>query len=154
MIMYTDLIKTMNDLVRVNNDRGAGYDTAVAQTEDPGLKHIFQSMSDQSREYAFELNRHIREVGGEEETDTSVAGDLYRTWMDMKADFTANSDDSVLASCEYGEDVTLKVYNMALANDIEIPQNILDIITRQFGELKLSHDGIRKYRDLNKEIKK
>lgn len=152
MIMHTDLINTLQDLVRVNNDRSAGYDNAITEVDDPGLQHIFQSMADQSREYAFELNKFIKTVGGQEEPDTSVAGDLYRTWMDLKADFT-NSDSSVLASCEYGEDVTLRVYNMALNNEIEVPQDILDVITRQHGELRLSHDRIRKYRDLEKESK-
>jgi hypothetical protein len=42
---------------------------------------------------------------------------------------------------------------MALNNEIEIPQDILDVITRQHGELRLSHDRIRKYRDLEKESK-
>ncbi|SEK83215.1 conserved hypothetical protein [Chitinophaga rupis] len=153
MIMYTDLVSTLNDLVRVNNDRSAGYATAAGQTDEPGLQHIFQSMADQSREYAFELNRLLKDMGSEEEVDTSLGGDLYRTWMDLKADFTANSDTSILASCEYGEDVTLRVYNMALTNEIEIPQHVLDVITRQYGELKLSHDRIKKHRDLNKAIK-
>ena len=152
MIMHTDLINTLQDLVRVNNDRSAGYDNAITEVDDPGLQHIFQSMADQSREYAFELNKFIKTGGGQEEPDTSMAGDLYRTWMDLKADFT-NSDSSVLASCEYGEDVTLRVYNMALNNEIEVPQDILDVITRQHGELRLSHDRIRKYRDLEKESK-
>ncbi|WP_298737313.1 PA2169 family four-helix-bundle protein [uncultured Chitinophaga sp.] len=152
MIMHTDLINTLQDLVRVNNDRSAGYDNAVTEVDDPGLQHIFQSMADQSREYAFELNKFIKAGGGQEEPDTSMAGDLYRTWMDLKADFT-NSDSSVLASCEYGEDVTLRVYNMALSNEVEIPGDMLDVITRQQGELRLSHDRIKKYRDLEKESK-
>ncbi|GAA0531540.1 uncharacterized protein (TIGR02284 family) [Chitinophaga japonensis] len=152
MIMHVDLINTLNDLVRVNNDRAAGYDTASSQAGDPGLQHIFQSMSDQSREYVFELNRLIEELDGDVEKDTSLGGDLYRTWMDLKSDFTS-SDNSVLASCEYGEDVALRVYNMALTSDVEIPQDILDVITRQYGELKLSHDRIKKYRDLNKQNK-
>ena len=152
MIMHTDLINTLQDLVRVNNDRSAGYDNAITEVDDPGLQHIFQSMADQSREYAFELNKFIKTGGGQEEPDTSMAGDLYRTWMDLKADFS-NSDSRVLASCEYGEDVTLRVYNMALNNEIEVPQDILDVITRQHGELRLSHDRIRKYRDLEKESK-
>lgn len=152
MIMHTDLINTLHDLIRVNNDRSAGYDTAITEVDDPGLQHIFQSMADQSREYAFELNKFIGEGGGRHEPDTSLAGDLYRTWMDLKADFT-NSDTSVLASCEYGENVILKVYNMALSSEVEIREDVLDVITRQFGELKLSHDRIRKYRDLAKESK-
>jgi len=70
MIMHTDLINTLQDLVRVNNDRSAGYDNAVTEVDDPGLQHIFQSMADQSREYAFELNKFIKAGGGQEEPDT------------------------------------------------------------------------------------
>lgn len=150
MIMHVDLINTLNDLARINNDRSAGYDKAAGQTEDPSLQQIFQSMADQSRKYAFELNRLIGELGGQEETDTTLGGDLYRTWMDLKADFTS-SDTSVLASCEYGEDVTLKVYNMAVGSDLDIPANALEVITRQLGELKQSHDLIKKARDLHKQ---
>lgn len=149
MIMHVDLINTLNDLARINNDRSAGYDKASGQTEDPSLQQIFRSMADQSRKYAFELNRLIGELGGQEETDTTLGGDLYRTWMDLKADFTS-SDTSVLASCEYGEDVTLKVYNMAVGSDLDIPANALEVTTRQLGELKQSHDLIKKARDLHK----
>jgi uncharacterized protein (TIGR02284 family) len=150
MIMHVDLVNTLNDLARINNDRTAGYEKAASQTEDPTLQQIFQSMADQSRKYAFELNRLIGGLGGNEETDTTFGGDLYRTWMDLKADFTS-SDTSLLGSCEYGEDVTLRVYNMAVGSDLDIPANILEVVTRQLNELKRSHDVIKKARDQHKE---
>lgn len=151
MIMHSDVIDVLNDLVRINNDRTAGYEKALTETRDTGLQHIFTSMASQSRDNAAALNSLIGALGGDEEADaTTLSGKLYRSWMDLKSAFNS-SDASVLASCEYGETVALKVYDMALNFEEHMPENIRDEIARQRAELQLSHDRIKKYHDMNAE---
>ncbi len=51
----------LNDLVKVNNDRIAGYRNAIDETKelDIDLKAMFEEMIRQSNEYKDELSREI-----------------------------------------------------------------------------------------------
>ncbi|QEH39983.1 PA2169 family four-helix-bundle protein [Chitinophaga sp. XS-30] len=136
----------LEDLVKINNDRVEGYEKAMKQTEDEDLKMFFSRMLDESRQYREELNRLLDGLGGERETDSTVAGKIYRTWMDVKVSFGGKDRHSILASCEFGEDAAQKSYRQALEQDL--PANIKDVISRQQSALKASHDRVRHLRDI------
>ena len=72
--------------------------------------------------------------------------------MDVKATFSGNDRQSMLESCEYGEDATQKAYKQALALDAEINADTRQLITDQQEYLKKSHDMIKKYRDAQKAV--
>lgn len=136
----------LEDLVKINNDRVEGYEKAMKQTDDEDLKMFFSRMLDESRQYREELNRLLDGMGGERETDSTTAGKIYRTWMDVKVSFGGKDRHSILASCEFGEDAAQKSYRQALEQDL--PENIQDVIARQQSALKASHDRVRHLRDI------
>lgn len=136
----------LEDLVKINNDRVEGYEKAMKQTDDEDLKMFFSRMLDESRQYREELNRLLDGLGGERETDSTMAGKIYRTWMDVKVSFGGKDRHSILASCEFGEDAAQKSYRQALEQDL--PENIQDVIARQQSALKASHDRVRHLRDI------
>jgi uncharacterized protein (TIGR02284 family) len=149
--MYTNekTAKVLNDLVRINNDRIAGYDKAAKETEakDIDLQAVFRQMSAESRSYVNDLSKYVATSGKKVETDTTVAGKIYRTWMDVKATFSGKDRKSILASCEYGEDAAQKAYDTALSSDAELSTEIRQLIMDQKTSLKRSHDIIKKMRD-------
>lgn len=136
----------LEDLVKINNDRIEGYEKAMKQAEDEDLKMLFGRMLDESRQYRDELNKFLGGLGEEREKDTTMAGKIYRTWMDVKVSFGGNDRHSILASCEFGEDAAQKSYRQALEQDL--PDDIRAIITKQHSALKASHDKIRHLRDI------
>lgn len=136
----------LEDLVKINNDRVEGYEKAMKQTDDEDLKMFFSRMLDESRQYREELNRLLDGLGGERETDSTIAGKIYRTWMDVKVSFGGKDRHSILASCEFGEDAAQKSYRQALEQDLS--ENIRDVIARQQSALKASHDRVRHLRDI------
>lgn len=136
----------MEDLVKINNDRVEGYEKAMKQTDDEDLKMFFSRMLDESRQYREELNRLLDGLGGERETDSTIVGKIYRTWMDVKVSFGGKDRHSILASCEFGEDAAQKSYRQALEQDLS--ENIRDVIARQQSALKASHDRVRHLRDI------
>lgn len=146
-----NLIEVLNDLIRINNDRIAGYEKAIDEVEnmDVDLKAMFQSMANESREYVSELGVEVARLGGEIATGTTNSGKIYRAWMDIKSAFSVNERESVLESCEYGEDAAQKAYEEALASDADISVEVRQLITDQKAALRNSHDAVKKYRDLH-----
>jgi uncharacterized protein (TIGR02284 family) len=106
-------------------------------------------MADESRKYKRELEEKILSLGEETATDTTVSGKIYRVWMDVKNVFTGSDRESILASCEFGEDAAQKAYNEALETDAEMDAETRQLIMEQKNSLKSSHDIIKKYRDLH-----
>lgn len=149
-----NLTETLNDLVRINNDRVTGYDKAADQARDIDidLQAIFSKMSSESRSYINELDEKIISLGGQPSPDSTFAGKIYRTWMDVKNTFTGSDRTAILASCEFGEDAAQKAYNEALETDAEMDATTRQLIMDQKNSLKTSHDIIKKYRDLNKAL--
>ncbi|MEP7376322.1 MAG: PA2169 family four-helix-bundle protein [Chitinophagaceae bacterium] len=149
--MYTNekTAEVLNDLVRINNDRIAGYDRAAKETDanDVDLQAIFRQMSAESRSYVNDLSKYVATSGKKVETDTTVAGKIYRAWMDVKATFSGKDRKAILSSCEYGEDAAQKAYDTALSSDAELSTEIRQLIMDQKTSLKRSHDRIKKMRD-------
>jgi uncharacterized protein (TIGR02284 family) len=156
MFMQTNekIIEVLNNLVEINNDRVAGYEKAVEETKDLDidLRAIFQSMANDSRKYAAELTQEVNKFGGEAKTDTTTSGKIHRAWMEAKATFTTNERQSILDSCEFGEDTAQKAYGEALASDAEMNVEVRQLITGQQATLKIAHNLIKKYRDLHHAV--
>lgn len=155
MTMANDqLTSVLNDLVEINNDRVKGYEKAADESKlvDVDLQAIFHKMADDSRGYAAELTQEIARLGGTSSNDTTNMGKIYRVWMDVKAAFTGQDRQSILESCEFGEDAAQKAYKEALASDAEMSADTRQLITSQQSALKTAHDTIKKYRDMHKAV--
>ena len=148
------LTEVLNDLIEINNDRVKGYGKATEEIRnlDMDLHAIFESMANDSRKYAAELIQEVNISGGEFSTDTTTSGKIYRTWMSIKATFTGHDRQSVLESCEYGEDAAQKAYTEALASDAEMNAKVRQLIADQQASLKIAHNLIKKYRDLHRAV--
>lgn len=156
MATNENLIEVLNDLIRINNDRIAGYQKAAdeARDIDVDLRGIFNRMVEESRQYASELSQEVAKLGGDPATGTTNSGKIYRAWMDVKATFTGNSRQAILENCEFGEDAAQKAYESALKTDADLSVDVRQLITNQKSSLKTSHDVIKKYRDLHAAVNK
>jgi uncharacterized protein (TIGR02284 family) len=151
---HDEIIGVLNDLIRINNDRIVGYERAVNESKDKDVDMIavFNKMADQSRKYVTELVQEVGRLGGDAAKDTTVSGKIYRVWMDMKSAITGKDRESIIGSCEYGEDVAQRAYEAALESDAYMSTEIRQMITNQKSELKESHDMIKKYRDMHDKV--
>ena len=149
-----ELVSVLNDLIRINNDRIVGYERASKESKniDVDLIATFNKMADQSRKYKAELVQQVSRLGGDAASDTTVSGKVYRVWMDLKAAITGKDRESILGSCEYGEDVAQRAYEAALESDAYMSTEVRQMISSQKRDLKTSHDLIRKYRDLHEKV--
>jgi uncharacterized protein (TIGR02284 family) len=154
MAINEKLIEVLNDLIEINNDRVTGYEKAAEETKklDVDLQSVFYSMANDSRKYAAELTEEVGELGGEPATGNTNKGKIYRVWMDVKATFSGYDRQSILESCEFGEDTIQKAYTAALASDAEIDARTRMIITDQQASLKKAHNLVKSYRDAHQAV--
>ncbi|MBL0357741.1 MAG: PA2169 family four-helix-bundle protein [Chitinophagaceae bacterium] len=154
MTTNAKLIDVLNDLIQINNDRIAGYDRAIVSVGslDIDLKTSFRKLADQSEGYRIALTDQVIKLGGEAAEGTTGLGKIYLAWMEVKNTFTGDNRQSILDSCETGEDAALKAYREALASDADMSAAVRQLIIAQQAELKEAHDNIKRYRDLNEAV--
>jgi uncharacterized protein (TIGR02284 family) len=147
-------VEVLNDLIRINNDRIAGYERAISEAKDldVDLKATFEGMIRESQQYKDELQRKVAACGGDATHGTTTSGKIYRAWMDVKATFTGRDRKAILSSCEFGEDAAQRAYEAALTSDGDMTPDTRQLIVEQKQSLRNSHDLIKKYRDAHKAM--
>ena len=138
--------ETLRDLVRINNDRVTGYSKAATQTDDQELQSLFSQLAQQSRQFASELRSLVIDNDKNVTDETTTAGKIYRTWMDVKATFGGDDRHGILASCEFGEDAAQKAYKQALEDD-DLTPDVRATVEMQKVTLRQAHDKIKMMRD-------
>lgn len=147
-------ISALNDLIKINNDRIAGYQKAIEGTEAISLNGVFEGYADQSKGYVNQLNDYIHLLGGQPTDGTTLSGKFYHAWMDVKSTFTKKDSHSILSDCEYGEDVAKSAYRKAL-DDKELiweDEKVLALLNTHMSGLKIAHDAIKALRDSFKQV--
>ena len=141
-------ISLLNQLVEINNDRLEGYETAAGETNAADLKMLFGNMKTTSYDNLQELRSEVMRLGGKPEEGTRVSGKFFRAWMDVKAALTGNDRQTVLNSCEFGEDKALETYKDVLADSATVlSANQLSMVRQQHANLRADHDRIKALRD-------
>jgi uncharacterized protein (TIGR02284 family) len=137
----------LNDLVQINNDRIEGYQRASKDLKDneSELKTLFTTLIGDSHRFKLELGTEIEVLGKDMETSTTTSGKIHRTWLDIKAAFTAHDTHDILEECEFGEDAIVKAYREALEE--ELPAHLRELVSGQLDELLDAHDEIKSLRD-------
>ena len=141
-------IEVLNDLIKINNDRIAGYEKAKTEiaASEGDLITLFTEMIAQSRNFLGQLRSEVLTNDGELSSGTTFMGKLYRSWMDVKATFSGNDRQSILNACEFGEDAAQKAYEMA-NDEREVTEQAISLILLQRRELRNSHNKIKQYKD-------
>jgi len=138
--------ETLRDLIRINNDRVTGYSKAATQSDDQDLQSLFSQLAQQSRQFASELRSLVSDNDKNVTDETTTAGKIYRTWMDVKATFGGDDRHGILASCEFGEDAAQKAYKQALEDD-DLTPDVRATVEMQKVTLRQAHDKIKMMRD-------
>ena len=84
-------VDVINDLIKINNDRVAGFEKAGDDLEEDNkyVVAIFNKLAGESQQYVVELTGIAQEYG-EAADGTSTSGDLHRAWIDIKTTFTGS----------------------------------------------------------------
>ena len=141
-------IDALNTLVKINNDRIEGYETASNETDDTDLKLLFSELAQTSYKCKAELVAELYKLGGTPTDGTKLTGKVFRIWMDIRAALAGKEMHTILNLCEYGEDAAIETYESTLDNyseDITPEQRIM--LKGQYQWLKADHDKVKALRD-------
>lgn len=146
-------IEVLNDLIKVNTDRTDSYTLAIRESKDADLKIMFRNMMEESKKNISDLSRIILKLDGDPKFgENTVAGKIYHVWMELKTSFTGKDRQSILNSCEFGEDAAVKAYKSAIREQ-DLITEAFDLIYRQAQLQRASHDVIKAYRDANLKLR-
>jgi len=136
-----EVIDLLNNLIETCKDRQYGYRAAAGAVENSSLKILFQGYEQQAAQHASELQREVRNLGGDPEKGGSVAGWFRRGWINIKSAVTGGDESTIIVECERGEDSARNNYENALREFLPTDAQVL--IQRQFSAIKEGHDRMR-----------
>lgn len=137
----SDILDKLNQLLTRNHEAAKGYEQAAENAKDAELKSLFMVQSRQRSEFALELDREIRALGGTPDADTSVASDLHRAWINIKSAFTPNDDKATVEECKRGDQVALNDYSEIL-NDTTLMASTRELLLRHKERIMAAHSGM------------
>jgi uncharacterized protein (TIGR02284 family) len=142
-------IDVINDLIKINNDRAAGFEKAAKDLEGDanGIVPIFTKLAGESQQYAAALTEIARQHDGDVAEGTSASGDLHRAWIDIKSAFTGSDLLAILNECERGEDAAKSAYQDALDPKNELSDELVLLLESQQLGINEGHDLIKSLRD-------
>ncbi|NCD68322.1 transaldolase [Mucilaginibacter agri] len=142
-------IDVINDLIKLNNDRVAGFNKAAEDLKDDtsDVVPIFSRLAGESSQYVNELTNVAQQHNGEVARGTSTSGNLHRAWIDIKSAFTGSDLLSILNECERGEDAAKAAYRDALDPDNNLSAELALLLQSQQLGISEGHDLIKSLRD-------
>jgi uncharacterized protein (TIGR02284 family) len=144
-----DVADILNDLLENARDGEYGFRVCAEQVETASAKQLFASRAEGCRQAAEELIPLIRSYGGEPASGGTAAGALHRGWVQIKGTVGADSELSILESCERGEDSGIARYRKALKQSL--PADVRAVVQKQADGAQRNHDQIRDLRNAARE---
>ncbi|MGJ7512131.1 ferritin-like domain-containing protein [Variovorax sp. GT1P44] len=140
-----DVVDVLNDLLENTRDGEYGFRTCAEQVETAAAKQLFASRAEGCRQAGEELIRLIEAYGGEPASGGTAAGAMHRGWVQVKGTVGADSELSMLESCERGEDSAIARYRKALKQSL--PSDVRAVVQSQADGAQRNHDQIRDLRN-------
>lgn len=142
-------IDIFNSLIIINNDRIDGYEAAYSETYKEELRDLFMELQQTSQKCKTDLENEVKLLGGNPEKGTMLLGKFHRGWMDIKAAITGSDSNSILDSCEFGEQTIIKAYEDALEQDAEeVSYEQKAILNNHLSLLRTDYEKIKSMRVL------
>ncbi len=134
---HDKLIDQLEEILEKNRDAEKGYKKAAENAENPSLKAFFIDKSRDRESFNAELKREMVVNYKEIDDDGSFTGTMHRVWMDVKALFSADNDESMLEEAIRGEKASVEEYAEVL-NNTDLPASIATILRQQ--KMKVQED--------------
>ncbi|WP_461095547.1 ferritin-like domain-containing protein [Spirosoma luteolum] len=133
-----EILDQLNRLLTISHDAEKGYQEAAENAKDAELKGLFTAQSRQRGEFATELDREIRAIGGDPDNGTSLAADLHRAWINLKSTFTSDDDKATVQECQRGDKEALETYN-AVLQETDLAASTRELLLRQKQNIDSAH---------------
>lgn len=113
----------LNQLITQNYNAEQSYKQGVEKVEDPRLVEFFKAYERKRYEFGHDLKGYILTKGGNIHKGTSLAADIEKIWVDLKAAITSNDEFTMVEACRVSEMNMWETYNHALTLDVPLELN-------------------------------
>jgi uncharacterized protein (TIGR02284 family) len=141
---YDILNKALNQLVEINYSRIDGYKKAAEDIDGGDLQEFFQKRVAESKNFAEDLVEHISKFKGEPATSPTFMGKIHQVWIDFKAAVASDNRETILNSCEFGDNTALEAYDIVLNLDkVQASPDFMALLTKQRQSIANTLGGIK-----------
>ena len=149
MSTYTEEIgNKLNSLLEKSYDAEKGYKKAAENAKHAKLKMFFERKSKERNDFGHALKSELASFGQEPDKGGSAAGSIHRTWMDVKAFFSADNDESMLEAAITGEKAAVDEYKDVL-EETDIPSSTATLVRQQMGKIEQDLAKVKTMEDLS-----
>jgi len=132
-------IDVLNTLIATTLDSVKGFREAAEDSKVATHAQFFREMAEERSRVAADLQAHVRSHGGDPRTESSTAGALHRTWLNVREAITGGDEDAVVREVENGEDYIKGKFETALRDD-ELSSDCRGVIEQCMASIRKGHD--------------
>lgn len=148
MTKYREIVgEKLNEILEKNYDAESGYKKAANNAKNEALKNYFKTKAQERGNFKSELKSEVTVYGQKFETSGSIAGNAHRTWMDVKALFSSDNDESMLEEAIRGEKASVNEYKEVL-KEPSLPATTKMLLAKQKAQIEKSLSTIKTLEDL------
>jgi len=149
MSTYTEEVAAkLNNLLEKTFDAEKGFKKASEHADSTSLKAYFGRKANERYTFGHDLKREITSFGQEVDKGGSVTGTMHRGWMDVKAWFSADNDESMLEEAITGEKAAVDEYKDVLS-ETSLPPSTATLLTQQMNKISTDLSTIKKLEDVS-----
>lgn len=143
--LSSEVLATLQDLIRINIDAAKGFDEAADNIEIQSISEMFRQLAIERTANSNELARFVESNQTEAVDSGSILGAIHRAWIDLRSAVSGGDAYAILSEAERGEDRIKKAYEDAIAETTG--SAIHSVLAEQFVGIKRGHDRVRNLRD-------
>ncbi|WP_209400381.1 PA2169 family four-helix-bundle protein [Pseudozobellia sp. WGM2] len=123
--------KKLQDVIDKNEDAVKGFEKAAENSKEVSTKNYFLGRIENRKSFLKQLKNAVPELQlGNEKIEGTTAGAAHRTWMDVKAFFSGDNDESMLEEAVRGDKSAIKEYSEVIA-ETQVPARVKEILREQ-----------------------
>jgi uncharacterized protein (TIGR02284 family) len=133
-----EILDALNKLLTRSLDAEKGYHEAAEHVKGVELRQLLLAQAQQRSEFAMELDREVRALGGQPTDGTSLLADLHRAWIDIKAALAGNEDKATVEECKRGDKEALDDYT-AVLQETDLMASTRSLLLTQQEKIETAH---------------
>lgn len=126
------MVKTIQRLIEICNERENGYRTATHYIQDPSIAEKFKNIAIQSKSFKGMLVAIVSSA--KSDSEAHPLEDTFGDWMDFETDVTTSSTNELITFCESGEKKAIAAYEEALEN--MVTDSHIEVVQTQLLHIK------------------
>lgn len=141
-----EMSQELNQILQRTYDSEKGFRNAADDVKSEKLKAFFKEKAQERYDFGHELKTEIRNFGEAPKEGSSIGADAHRTWMDLKAAISGDSEEAVLKETIRGEKTAVEEYNRVIKEN-NFPPSTENMLLKQRNAIQKTIDNVSSMKD-------